>query len=99
MNCNTLEQWEALSESERERLMASWDIYGERGYWVELFEQAVDELQQKLKENSNVTQVFMANHHGRLEVCIVTMRGTPSLPGFDNFRTTYRGLPVRQVSA
>lgn len=66
MNCHALEQWEALSEGERERLMASWDIYGERGYWVELFEQAVDELQRKFRENSNVTQVFMANHQAIL---------------------------------
>jgi len=98
MNISTLEEWEALSESDRERLMAAWDIYSQRGYWERLFEQAVRELRQKLETNSSVTRVFSANYHGRLEVCVATLHGTPSLPGFDNFRTTYRGIPVRQVS-
>jgi hypothetical protein len=99
MDVKTLEEWEALSGPERESLIATWDIYSETGYWENLFKQAVDELRQKLRANSNVTRVFRANHHGRLEICIATVRGAPSLPGFDNFRTMYRGLPVRQISA
>ena len=99
MVCDTLEQWESLPERERELLIATWDIYGGKGYWVKLFEQAVGELQQKFQENPHVTRIFMANYHGHLEVCVATVRGTPSLPGFDNFKTSYRALPVRQVYA
>jgi hypothetical protein len=99
MSYSTLEQWEALPPAERESLMAGWDIYRGGGYWEKLFEQAVEELRRKFAGDDTVTRIFSANHHGRLEVCVETLRGAPALPGFDNFRTTYRGLPVRQVSA
>jgi hypothetical protein len=49
VSLTALEEWEALSEAQREGLMADWDIYGQRGYWVHLFEQGVDELDTNLR--------------------------------------------------
>lgn len=96
----TLAEWEALSDEQRAKEIATWDIYGRQGYWFDLFREAVSELRGKLKEDPTVQHVFFANNHGTLEISVATSLNSPSLPWLDkSFRGTYRALPVRQLHA